>query len=114
MKGQFVLSENTRKDTWPAGKNITTMRFNLNQMEILKRRSKRKESCISNHVNYDEETLREHLEKLGCRTPYQTTQKHLPICQAKKDLKAADYFNAPKVKFAQALNLSPTDTKRQI
>ena len=103
MKGQFVLSENTRKDTWPAGKSITTMRFNLNQMEILKRRNKRKETCISNHFNYDEETLREHLEKIECRTPYQTTQRHLPICQAKEDMKAADYFNALKIKACTSL-----------
>ena len=103
INGKFVLSENTRKDSWPAGKNITTMRFLVNQMEILKRRNKRNEPCIPDEFDYDKETLRQHLEKLNCRAPYQTNQNEFPICETKKKMKDADYFNKPKIKACTSL-----------
>ena len=103
INGKFVLSENTIKDSWPVGKNVTTMRFVINQMEILRRRNKRKEPCIPDELDYDKETLRQHLEKLNCRAPYQTNQKQFPICQSKKKMKDADYFNKPKVKACTSL-----------
>ena len=79
------------------------MRFNLNQMEMIKRRNKRHEACVSDQLNYDEQILTEHLKKIGCRAPYQTTQKHFPICKTKMKLKEADYFNATKIKACSSL-----------
>ena len=98
LDGKFVLSENTRKDTWPTGKNMTTMRFNINQMEILRRRNKKHEPCMVDQLDYDEEMLKKHLEKLECRAPYQTHRKDLPICQTKRKMKEADYFFTPKMR----------------
>ena len=47
--------------------------------------------------------LKEHLEKLNCRAPYQTSQKELPICQTKRKMKEADYFFKPKTKACTSL-----------
>ena len=54
-------------------------------------------------LDYDEEMLKKHLEKLNCRAPYQTNQKYLPICQTKSEMKEADYFFKPKINACTSL-----------
>lgn len=103
MKGKFILSEDTRKDTWPKGTNITTMRLNLNQMEVIKRRDKRHEPCVSDQLDYDEQILTQHLRKIGCRAPYQEVQKYFPICKTNIKMKEADYFNTASIKACSSL-----------
>ena len=87
----------------PTGKIMTTMRFNINQMEILRRRNKKNEPCMLDQLDYDEQMLKEHLEKLNCRAPYQTSQKEFPICQTKRKMNEADYFFKPKLKACKSL-----------
>ena len=72
-------------------------------MEIIKRRNKRNDPCVSDHLDYDEHTLNEHIKEIGCRAPYQTRQKHFPICSTKPKMKEADYFNSTKSKACSSL-----------
>ena len=42
------------------------MSFNLQQMDILKRRNKRTDPCLSDDMNFDQIILDDYLEKVGC------------------------------------------------
>ena len=98
MKGKFILSENTRKDTWPKGKNITTMRFNLNQMEMIKRRNKRHEACVSDQLNYDEQILTEHLKKNWLPSSIPNNAKAFSNLQNKNETEGSGLFQYYKNK----------------
>ena len=68
------------------------MIFTIQELEILKRRSKRSNPCISEELNFDEIVLNEHLEEIGCRAPFQTTYQNLSICNSKEKMKDANAF----------------------
>ena len=79
------------KSTWPIRKDKRpyVMIFSLQQVDVLKRRRKRTQSCASNAFNYDELALEEHLNEVGCRAPYQKTDKDWKICSSKENMKKA-------------------------
>lgn len=62
----------------------------LNRIEIVKRRNKISDPCITDDLNYDQTVLSSHLSKIGCKAPYQYTNKSWKICNAPEDIKAAN------------------------
>ena len=64
----------------------------MQQIELLRRRNKRKNACISDELSYDQIAQDEHLDQVGCKAPYQKTDKNLKICESKEKMKAA-YFD---------------------
>ena len=66
------------------------MAFTIKLMEVLRRRNKPKEPCMSDWKQFDEKVMAHNHEQIGCRAPYQT-QHHtdLPICTGKQQMKQA-------------------------
>ena len=67
------------------------MDFSLQQIDILKRRNKRNDPCISDDFNFDQIIWDEDLEKIGCKTPYHRTNKPLKICESKEKINEARF-----------------------
>ena len=65
--------------------------FIVKQIEILRRRNKRSYPCIPDSLNYDETILDYHLQKVGCKAPYQKTAKDWTVCESKKKIKEANF-----------------------
>ena len=65
------------------------MLFTLQQFEILRRRNKENDPCIPDEENFDQIVLDDHLENVGCKTPFQISNKSLRICDSKEKMKEA-------------------------
>ena len=97
LSNQFLIAEpNSVKKKWPkrTEKKEHSMNFIVNQIEILKRRNKRKDPCIKDDLKYDEVVLEKHLDKVGCKTSYQKTTQELKLCESKE--KMEDASSPPK------------------
>ena len=77
LPNQVSLSWSSGKNSWPKRyeKKEYYMAFKLQQIDILKRRNKRKYPCLSDDLNFDQVILDDYLEKVGCKAPYQKTNK---------------------------------------
>ena len=71
LPNKALLSGETQKYIWPkrTRKKEHTMNFIFKQVQVLKRRNKRTETCMSEFVNYDKHILNSHLETIGCKAP---------------------------------------------
>ena len=65
--------------------------FQINSFEILKRRKKSSTPCFADWNRYDDLVLLEKIEKVGCRTPYQSSFEQFPLCCTKGKMKEAIY-----------------------
>ena len=93
LPNKFLVSENTYKSSWPERneKKEYLMAFVLNQIDILKRRSKRNDPCIPETIHFDTEVLHAHLNSVNCRPAYQKIGRNRTICSSRNDLKAAKF-----------------------
>ena len=57
-------------EDWNSTKDYK-MTFYVDDVEVLQRHKNRNNKCITDWNNYDEVVLEKHLEKIGCRSPYQ-------------------------------------------
>ena len=100
LPNQLISSGNFGKYTWPKRNQARayTMFFQLQQIEIIERRNKRKDPCIPKQLNYDQFILDDRLEKIGCKTPYQRTTRNLKICGSRNEKMYAtvDFFSCKK------------------
>ena len=87
--GQFLLSN--QKHKWPYVK-LSSVEFYITGMEVLKRRSKRKERCLEKWKDYDDLVLKRHIENHGCRLPYQEPYKQYPICSTENKIMESQYI----------------------
>ena len=95
LSNRIMIAEpNSVKHKWPIRKEKKEhlMSFTLQQIEILKRRNKNKDSCISDDLKYDESVMNDHLDKVGCKALYHKTSKKLRLCESKEKLKEAISF----------------------
>ena len=59
----------------------------ITSVEIFKRRNKWSMPCLSSRTRYDEYILDQHINKVGCRAPYQqTSNKNTSICATPKKM----------------------------
>ena len=65
------------------------MLFTLQQFEILRRRNKENDPCIPDEENFDQIVLNDHLENVGCKAPFQISNKSWNICDSKEKMKEA-------------------------
>ena len=83
---QLYRSMSTALYTWPLRTNASTktyrMRFILQNMEILRRRSKKENSCLKG--NYDRKIMETVIEDSGCRPGMWFTNRSEPLCRTKK------------------------------
>ena len=95
---QIMRSRSTIKYAWPERKANDTliMRFKVNGVEILRRRINGLQTCNQNWRNYDDDILVSHLNKIGCRAPYQNPSKYFPICNTEETMKRTNIGLFPK------------------
>ena len=92
LPNQLSLVGNSLKYTWPnLDENGThVMGFSLQQIDIIKRRNKRKDPCIPDDFNFDQIILDSHLDMVGCRPPYLRTNKILGVCRSAEKIREAN------------------------
>ena len=85
LPNQILRTDITRRRAWPIRKNQNdySMRFIVHNVEMFKRRR----NCNQNWVDYDNEVIQYHMQKVGCRPPYHISNHTLPICQSNKQMK---------------------------
>ena len=95
---QIMTSRSTIKYAWPQRQANDTliMRFKINGVEILRRRINGLQPCNQNWRNYDDDILVTHLNKIGCRAPYQNPSKYFPICDTIETMKRTKIGLFPK------------------
>ena len=83
--GQLLLSEKTIKYSWPSRERYDSfmMRFIIKGVEVLKRRNKGSRPCLEDWENYDNNVQMEHINNVGCRSPYQNSSTTIPLCNNK-------------------------------
>ena len=91
LPNQFSLVGNSLKYTWPNWDEIGTytMIFSLQQIDIIKRRNKRNDPCISDDFNFDQMIWDSHLDIVGCKPPYHSTNKKLEVCNSAEKINGA-------------------------
>ena len=65
--------------------------FEVTSFEILRRRNKKMEPCLSQWKLYDELILESHMKKMMCRAPYQKPCNNLKPCNTAFDIKRSIY-----------------------
>ena len=92
LPNQLSLAWSSYKNSWPKRneKKEYYMAFRLQQIDILKRRNKRKDPCLSDDLNFDQLILDHYIDKVGCKAPYQRTNKSSEICESKEKIAEAN------------------------
>ena len=67
------------------------MWFDIQQVEVLKRRNKRNDPCVPNELNFDQMILDDYLEQLGCKAPYHKTGDSMEICDSTENMTKASF-----------------------
>lgn len=101
LPNKLLLSCNRPITEWPkrqSNRNYV-MKFQMDQIEVLRRRNKRKEMCVSDDVDYDKKILDYYLEEIGCRAPYHSTSKNTSVCSSKEAM-SRTMFNISAFPFA--------------
>ena len=65
--------------------------FKVDSIEILRRRNKRNDKCLTEETSYDGKIIKQHVEKVGCSAPYNPSYQHIPVCDSDQNLN--DFFN---------------------
>ena len=88
---QFLRSIPTVKYEWTARSNNSTygMNYRITGMEILNRRNKGSDPCSPGWETYDANIVEQHINKIGCRTPYQNVVA--PLCNSSHKMKEAQF-----------------------
>ena len=71
----------------------TILRLGIKVVEVLQRRNKHREPCIDNGQEFDNIINNKLIEKIGCRSPYQTSMSNWPICTSTEDMLKHKMFN---------------------
>ena len=68
--------------------------FKLTSVELLKRRNKSSQPCLSEWKELDDWILKQHIKDIGCRAPYMSLYDNYPICDTQEKMKQS-IFNWP-------------------
>ena len=63
------------------------LKFNIQSMQVLRRRNKHHGPCIEGMTNDDEEFYNIVMREVGCRSPFIKSSKYFPNCSAKEQLR---------------------------
>ena len=87
---QFLLRAHTERLGWrrKSKRNESMfMHFKMNMIEYLRRRSKRKKSCMPNENKFDTEIISKHIKFFGCRAVYDTSVSNMPFCEGMENIR---------------------------
>ena len=68
----LVMTETSSKDY--------SMNFNVQQVEVIRRRNKWKEACMEGIPDHDIHVYEKMMKRVGCRPPYWTSETNLTLC----------------------------------
>ena len=88
--GKYLDEVKVAKNGWIAPKQ-NGFHVIIYDMELLRRRNSHNRKCLDDRGRYDEMVLERHVEKAGCRAPYQRPHKEYPICKSQKMIRNAIY-----------------------
>ena len=79
---QFMLSGSTFRMSWPKRERYDSLEmvFNVQGVEVLRRRNKVDSPCEQDWKYYDYKMLEEQLKEVGCRAPYQKPRTEFMLC----------------------------------
>ena len=94
--GQY-LTNRLRKTHWDVRndrlyqnkKRTLTMKFNIQNIVVLKLRNKRKKPCNTEWENNDKYILGEMAKEIGCKPPHWKIETKLPTCTSRQQMKKA-------------------------
>ena len=91
---QLMVSAKTMKYIWPHRKSDETylMRFDIDEVEILRRRQKRSRPCSEFWSEYDNEIKTKHSNDFGCMLPYMHLTKNVTPCNNKTQMRNIFYL----------------------
>ena len=93
LRNRFLLAGSSVKFSWPnrTMKKEYATTFWLQQVEIIKRRNKRTNPCLSDSSSYDDTILNDHLEEVGCNLPNQKRNENFKPCESLEKIRKARY-----------------------
>ena len=99
LADQVLLSSQTADEVCIQNmiNNMRYVNFIITNMEILRRRDKRKDPCIIDHNGYDRAMLNGVINKIGCRAPYIQSNQNWTICKTKEKLKESRIFEIESI-----------------
>ena len=65
--------------------------FQMTSVEILRRRNKHNNRCLTDWKEYDEFVYKRYLESVGCRPPYLVRNEEVQFCNTSDDIKKAHF-----------------------
>ena len=89
---QLLTSYKTLKNDFSrqGPESSSSMRFQVRGVEILQGRNKKSRPCNEDWQNYDNNIIKDHLNYVGCRAPYQGNKSYtLPLCSNQERMKKA-------------------------
>ena len=90
--GQNLRKTDTDQIIWiDPDENRTITSFKIDSMEILRRRDKPSDRCLTDYASYDQLILKHHIERIGCNPPYYQLLQNLPMCNTPTTLR--EFFN---------------------
>ena len=83
MPNQFVRNfGNNKPFRWSSGHKDRMDMLEVTSIELLKRRDKKQEHCMTEWMLYDKILEHNQIEKVGCRAPYQRSPMEIPVCDS--------------------------------
>ena len=107
---QILLPGNPMKWSWQRREKYEkfTMRFKVDNMEVIRRRNKAQRPCQENWMDYDNSVLKEYLNGVGCRMPFHDANIiKLPLCNKSESIKKV-WSEAPSLaSLGKSKNIPP-------
>ena len=94
---QMLYSQHILKYAWPQTRQKNEsylMRFKIGMVEVVRRRQKDSHQCNENWEDYDNEIMKSHIEKIGCRPLYFSPllgSSNAPVCSTRDQMKRAKF-----------------------
>ena len=115
---QLMVSGKTMKYMWPQQwkrDKSYLMRFDINSVELLRRRQKRSRPCSDFWADHDNEIKTKHSDEIGCRLHYMHLAKNITFCKHKAQIKKIfklrfdDYGVLPPCRTMEKINYRYTE-----
>ena len=112
---QISLSSRNFKSSWPTRNDNQSyhMHFKIRNVETLKRRYKDGHKCIQDWKKFDDIIADQRLTSNGCKTPFQESNKDLPICNNSEQMRQAVSVTSMNKKLVHG-HLPPCQTMESI
>ena len=88
--GAYLVEVNSARKA-PMTPKVNSFHITIDGMEVLRRRNSHNRKCSDGPGNYDDMVLEHHIEKVGCRAPYQRPHKGYDVCNSQEKIEQSIY-----------------------